>query len=244
MLNKSEVKYIQSLSQKKFRDEEGVYIAEGPKIVEEALSAKGAAVKRIFATEKWATTRNPDTDITLVTEQELQRISLQKTPNQVLALLEKPSGREFIFNKKNFGLALDGIQDPGNMGTIIRTADWFGVKQIVCHPDCADAFSPKVVQATMGSIFRTSLFYTPLEEWMTDNNDLVFYGAALKGVPLKQFSTIQSGVIVIGNESKGIREGVMQKLNEKITIARVGGAESLNAAVAAGIILAHLVRGE
>lgn len=244
MLNKSEVKYIQSLSQKKFRDEEGVYIAEGPKIVEEALEAKDVVVKKLFATEKWAGVNERYRGITLVADYELQKISQLKTPNQVLAVLKKPSYQQFIFDKSGLSLALDGIQDPGNLGTIIRTADWFGVKQVICSTDCADAFSAKVVQAAMGSIFRVQVVYADLEGWMAENRDIAFYGAALNGKPLTQFSKMNAGTIVIGNESKGIREGVMQKVNEKITIARSGGAESLNAAVAAGIILAHLVRSE
>ena len=240
MLTKSEVKYIQSLSQKKFRDQEGIYMAEGPKMVEEALSEGNLIIKRIFATENWATAHKDVGSVTTVAAHELLKISQLKTPNQVLAILEKPIPSDAVFDKSGLSLVLDGIQDPGNLGTIIRTADWFGVKQVVCSPDCADAFASKVVQSTMGSIFRIHIFYRELEEWIQENPDLTFYGAALQGKPLQQIRGVASGAVVIGNESKGIRDAVMQHIHEKITIDKKGKAESLNAAVATGIILAHL----
>lgn len=243
MLNKSEVKYIQSLSQKKFRDEEGVYVAEGPKIVGEALMASRLEVKKVYALQEWLELnvelcKNFDCEV--VAGYELEKISQLKTPNQVLAVLSRPAVEHFAFATDQPGIMLDAIQDPGNLGTIIRIADWFGVYQVICSKDCADAYNPKVVQATMGSIFRVQLLYTDLEAWMDTHKGLAFYGAALNGAPLKKRPAISNGLVVIGNESKGIRPEVMSRLTEKITIEKWGDAESLNAAVATGIILSHL----
>ncbi|GAB3414170.1 TrmH family RNA methyltransferase [Niabella aquatica] len=242
MLNKSEVKYIQSLSQKKFRQEEGIYLIEGPKITGEALASQEVKITKVYALEEWAgnhATSCPDVMLQVVSASDLQRISQLKTPNQVLALAEIPTGH-FRFRQHLLSLALDGIQDPGNLGTIIRIADWFGIEQIICSKDCADAFSPKVVQATMGSIFRVKLLYTDLDGWMAAQPDTCFYGAALNGTPLKKIPPLSHGVIVIGNESKGIRSDIMKRVAQKITIERWGMAESLNAAVATGIILSHV----
>ncbi len=243
MLNKSEVKYIQSLSQKKFRNEERVYIIEGPKIIEEALLSKSLIVKKIYALEEWFATNEqsiPTIASETITLYELQKISQLKTPNQVLAVVEIPAADNFKFDNNNLGLMLDGIQDPGNLGTIIRIADWFGIKQIVCSNDTADAYNAKVVQATMGSIFRVELYYTELAQWMDTCTHLLYYGAALNGKPLSKISKLEKGIIVIGNESKGIRPTIMERLSGTITIEKWGQAESLNAAVATGIILSHL----
>ncbi|RYY18244.1 MAG: RNA methyltransferase, partial [Chitinophagaceae bacterium] len=138
-------------------------------------------------------------------------------------------------------LMLDNIQDPGNLGTIIRCADWFGIRQIVCNTGSADNFSPKVVQSTMASIARVAVYYMDLPEFLVANKGLPVYAAALGGKPLNQYPVADHGILVIGNESKGISPEVMALATDRITIPRRGKAESLNAAVAAGIILSHLV---
>lgn len=243
MLTKTEAKYIQSLSQKKFRDEEGVYIIEGPKIMAEALASIQVKIVKIYALEEWVAAHpkiGTNLIVQVVTEAELHKISQLKTPNQVLAIARQAEISLLSFNENLLSLALDGIQDPGNLGTIIRIADWFGVQQIICSNDCVDCFNIKVVQSTMGSIFRVQLFYTDLKLWINQHPGIVLYGAALNGNPLQGFSKIKKGIIVIGNESQGIREDVMQKITQKITIEKLGEAESLNAAVATGIILSHL----
>lgn len=243
MLSKNEVKYIQSLSQKKFRQQENLFIAEGPKIIEEALNGGLAIVKKIFALKGWKETllRTTDkTEVVTVTEAELERVSQLKTPNSALALIQIPSAKNFQLNRQKLALALDGIQDPGNMGTILRIADWFGITQIICSEDCAEIYNSKVVQASMGSIFRTEVFYTNLTAWLKAQEDSIVYGAALDGVSLSSYNKIEQGILVIGNESKGIRDDVMRHVSQKITIERIGKAESLNAAVATGIILSHL----
>lgn len=243
MLIKSEVKYIQTLFQKKFRDIENCYLIEGPKIVEEALNNPGTVVKKIFAVEEWvkASHAGQNNVATITVEAfELEKISQLKTPNQVVAIVEKPTQPTPPSASSSLLLALDGIQDPGNMGTIIRIADWFGIPAIICSTDSADVYNGKVVQSTMGSIFRVPVFYAGLPEWINNQESATIYGAVLNGTPLKEINAVTKGVLVIGNESKGIRPELETLLTQKITIAKIGQAESLNAAVATGILLSHL----
>jgi TrmH family RNA methyltransferase len=142
--------------------------------------------------------------------------------------------------KGTISLLLDAIQDPGNLGTIIRIADWFGVPSIICSENCADMYNPKVVQSTMGSLGRVNVEYTNIEKWLEKNNGIKAYAAALNGKNVQQVKGVTEGIIVIGNESKGISEAILQRCTEKITIPKTGQAESLNAAVATGIILSHI----
>jgi len=245
MITKLQVKYIQSLGQKKFRDETGVFVAEGPKIINELLAALPALLVSLYATSEWiqanaALIKRIDAiKITEVKGTELERISFLQTPHEALAVFKKPAALPFSFTG-TLSLMLDGIQDPGNMGTIIRTADWFGIRQIVCSNDCADAFAPKVVQATMGSIVRVRLLYTDLMELVATNSGLQMYAAALNGTSINQLGPVREGIVVIGNESKGIHPALMERCQHRITIPGTGHAESLNAAVAAGIILARI----
>lgn len=244
MLSKSEIKYIQSLSQKKFRDIENIYLIEGPKIVEEALNTPGVPVKKLYALPSWIQEHRrllPPSVVTEVSEIELQRISMLKTPNQVVALVEKPWKNIFRVDLHNWVLALDCIQDPGNFGTIIRIADWFGVTQIICSEDCADQYNAKVIQAAMGSTFRVELQYTKLAEFLAALETIPIYAAGLQGVPLRSAGELEKGILVIGNESKGISAAVSKLAGRMITIEKYGNAESLNAAVATGIILSHLI---
>jgi RNA methyltransferase, TrmH family len=243
MLGKSKTKYIQSLGQKKARDEEGLFIAEGPKIIAELLAENRMPVKEIYALQSWADEHASSADginITVITEDELAKISQLSTPNQVVALVEKakepvlkPSGK--------VSLVLDGIQDPGNLGTIIRIGDWFGIDQIICSNDCADQYNPKVVQATMGSLSRIKLQYTDPVSWLSGNKSIPVYAAALDGKDIAGIPVITEGIIIIGNEARGIRPEVMKLATERITIPKKGKAESLNAAVATGIILSKLL---
>ncbi|MBS1656417.1 MAG: RNA methyltransferase, partial [Bacteroidetes bacterium] len=173
--------------------------------------------------------------------EDLERISQLQTPNQVLAVISQFPAVKTIFAKGAITLALDTIQDPGNMGTIIRIADWFGVKQIVCSKDSVDIYNPKVVQATMGSIARVKILYTDILDWIREQNGVRLYATALEGRNIMGMEKINEGIIVIGNESRGIQPGILDLANVKVTIPRTGMAESLNAAVATGIILSHLV---
>jgi TrmH family RNA methyltransferase len=245
MITKLQVKYIQSLGQKKFRDEAGVFVVEGPKIINELLALQPAMLQVLYATRPWLEMHGEMTKsmaagkLVEVTDQELERLSFLQTPHEVLAVFAKPVLSRIHFSGK-LCLMLDGIQDPGNMGTIIRIADWFGITSIVCSPDCADAFAPKAVQSTMGSIVRVQLWYTDLMELVNTTKGLQLYAAALKGENVNSMQAVKEGVIVIGNESKGINSALLNSCQHRITIPRIGHAESLNAAVATGIILSRL----
>lgn len=237
MISKSEVKYIQTLSQKKTRDREVVFIAEGVKVVEEFL-ANNRPYRKIYATGEWIE-ENPGKDAVEVEEFELKKISQFTTPQKVLMIAEKKPQISSLDFANKITLALDGIQDPGNLGTIIRICDWMGVSQIIASEDTADQYNPKVVQASMGSIMRINMMYTDLNVALK-NAEVKIFGTALSGKNIFQIEDLKEGIVVIGNESKGIREPLLSLLNETITIPRKGDAESLNAAVATGIILSQL----
>jgi TrmH family RNA methyltransferase len=242
MISKSRLKYIQSLGQKKHRDDEGVFMAEGPKLVQELLQNTKVELLELYALNEWKqSNQNILTGITIneINETELSRISQLKTPNQVVGVFKqfKKASPEIT---GRISLVLDTVQDPGNLGTIIRTADWFGISQVICSPECADIYNPKVVQATMGSISRVKVFYTELEEWLKQQT-IKIYGALLDGTDIREMRRLKEGLIIIGNESKGIDKNLLPHINERITIPKTGQAESLNAAVATGIILSHLV---
>ncbi|MGG9962410.1 TrmH family RNA methyltransferase [Ferruginibacter sp. SUN106] len=244
MLNKTHTKYIQTLHHKKFRDENGVFIAEGPKVVLELLDSREFVCLQLFAVEEWLISnaktlqQYSGTEIFTVKDFELEKISLLTTANNVLAIFKKKEQRRPAQLKEKITLVLDTIQDPGNLGTIIRTADWFGVENIICSPACADMYNPKVVQSTMGSLARVNIFYTNLQEWLQENETIKKYAAALEGKNIKTLKDTREAIIIIGNEGKGISDAVMSTVDEKITIPKTGEAESLNAAVATGIILA------
>ena len=244
MLVKQKIKYIQTLGQKKFREEEGLFIAEGPKLVKELLEADAASVKEVYALQDWIDENKKSlnkTVIIAISEIELERISQLTTPNKVLAIVQQYETDKIVSAKDNITLVLDDVQDPGNLGTIIRIADWFGVRQIVCSNNSADMYNPKVVQSTMGSIARVKVFYPQLEEWLADQKNINIYAASLDGEDVTTINKIREGIIIIGNESKGISPSILTLAANKITIPRIGEAESLNAAVAAGIILSHIV---
>ncbi len=243
MLVKQKVKYIQTLGQKKFREQEGVFIAEGPKLVKELLEADAASVKEVYGLKDWMDDNQKllnKTVATEISEIELEKISQLTTPNKVVAIVQQYEVPETITTKDQITLVLDNVQDPGNLGTIIRIADWFGIKQIVCSPDSADMYNPKVVQSTMGSIARVKVYYTDLEEWLDVQKEITIYAASLDGDDVRTMEKIKEGIIIIGNESKGISNEIINLATRKITISKKGNAESLNAAVAAGIILSHI----
>jgi TrmH family RNA methyltransferase len=243
MPGKLKAKYIQSLGQKKHRDEEGLFVAEGPKLVAELLGTSRENIQELYAVKEWIKENSHwmKIPVTEVSGSELEKISQLKTPNQVLAVLKKFETGESITVKGKISLVLDTIQDPGNMGTIIRIADWFGVEQIICSEECADIYNPKVVQATMGSIARVKVFYTELEEWLQNQKEISIYAALLEGKDVSKIGVLKEGLIMIGNESKGISDRLLNLVTEKITIPQKGKAESLNAAVATGIILSHVI---
>ena len=243
MVSKSQLKYIQSLGQKKYRDAAEVFVAEGPKLVKELIQSKNVELAQIFALNEWIG-ENKDLlkniNVIAINETELERISQLSTPNKVVALVKKFEPGEPVI-KERLSLVLDAIRDPGNLGTIIRIADWFAIPQIICSPDCADVYNPKVVQATMGSIARVNVYYKDLPSWLKQPPGARIYAAMLEGKDVTKMQAIKEGLIIIGNESTGISTGLLACANEKISIPRKGKSESLNAAVATGIILSHLV---
>lgn len=239
MVTKSELKYIQSLSDKKVRLETGCFIAEGVKMVGEMIAA-GYPLKAVYALDSW---ESPDTslEVTRIEAFELEKMSMLQTPNQVLAVAMMPHKKEVLNLEGPLTIVLDGIQDPGNMGTIIRTADWFGITQIVASEDTVDVYNPKVIGATMGSFMRVSVTYKNLAEWIPTVK-LPVYGALLEGENVFTIKTPQKGLLVIGSEGKGIRENILEFITHPVTIPKIGDAESLNAGIAAGIIVAQLTR--
>ena len=246
MINKTHTKYIQSLHHKKFRDEYGVFIAEGPKVVLELLDSREFVCKQLIALESWLLQNENNLavhggiEIFSVKDFELEKISMLTTAHSVLAIFEQNKAQAPADIKQKLTLVLDNIQDPGNIGTIIRTADWFGVDNIICSQGCADRYNPKVVQSTMGSLARVNVFYTDITDWLQQNTTVKKYAAALDGKNINTLKNTAEGIVIIGNEGRGISESVMELVNEKITIPKIGEAESLNAAVATGIILAMM----
>jgi RNA methyltransferase, TrmH family len=244
MLVKSQVKYIQSLGHKKFRDADGVFVAEGPKIVLEFLQSDNLSLVQCFAMERWLSMNegimNGRKQLFAETnEKELERISFHSTPNQVLAIFTKPV---FKTSQEPEGLTilLDTIQDPGNLGTIIRTADWFAVNRIICSKDTVDAFNPKVVQSAMGSLVRVELQYADLEEFVRTHTGIPVLAGSLEGEDLNEKLFLSKALLLMGNESKGISPVLESLANRHIRIPGKGDAESLNVAVATGILLSRI----
>ena len=248
VLSKSGVKYIQSLYHKKFRDQEGVFVAEGVKMVKEFLQYAADLLHQLYALPEWVENNAmllehfPPEKIFEISNAELQRISSLTTPNQVLAIVQKKPQQPVIPSGKETILMLDDIQDPGNMGTIIRTADWFGINSILCGPGCADMYNAKVLQSTMGSIIRVNIQYTNLTDWHAKHDHIPIYGCTLSGTSVYEFRAAAGCIILIGNESKGIRPELLSRCTAQITIPRLGGAESLNASVATGIVLSAITQ--
>lgn len=254
MLSKNQIKFVNSLKQKKFILEHNLFIAEGTKIVSELLNS-AVVVKQIYATSDFFRNTIIDKHIERfeIKATELDRISALSAPNEVLAVCEIPVHTlEINLLKDKLTLILDDIKDPGNLGTIIRIADWFGIESIICSDETAYAFNPKVVQATMGSIARIKLYYTHLPEFFKEQGLIgkaPVFGALLEGESIYTKQLASNGFIVIGNESKGISENVLSFITDKINIpsfshykSGVGEAESLNAAIATSIICSEFRR--
>ena len=250
MLSKKIVKYIQSLSHKKFRDEEGVFIAEGPKVVSEFLHSSTTPCSLICAEKNWllenaVLLKKVAADAIFETDEHwLKSISLLKTPNKVVGVFKKKVETKKVDLREKISLMLDDLQDPGNMGTIIRIADWFAIENIICSHNCVECYNPKVVQSTMGSLARVNVQYTELPAFIKEHKRPEVYATALSGDSVFAMPPLKEGIILIGNESQGIHEDILQLAGHRITIPRFGQAESLNAAVAGGIILSHLIQGK
>jgi len=250
MLSKNIIKHINALKQNKFRDEFQEFIAEGDKLVTELLSSNFKIIE-IFAVKEWLDIHkiSDNVAITEVTVSELERISGLITPNMVLALVEIPQQQSidtFIFEK--LILVLDEIKDPGNLGTIIRIADWFGISDIVCSKHSVDVYNPKVVQATMGSIARVNIQYVDLSIFLKNiPKDIPIYGTLLNGENIYNQTLSENGIIIIGNESKGISNELLPFITNKLYIPFFAEnsnnkAESLNASIATAIVCAEFKR--
>jgi RNA methyltransferase, TrmH family len=246
MLSKKIVKYIQSLTHKKERRDQACFVAEGQKIVEEFLGEGIFSCELICAEKDWLDNHKsilyniPDMDVHVVDLTDLKRISLLKMPNGVLGVFRKKISYALPEISGKLTLMLDGLQDPGNLGTIIRIADWFGIENLICSESSVDCYNPKVVQSAMGSLGRVNVMYTSLASFIERNPAIPVYAATLDGMSIQKISKFNEGILLIGNESNGIGEELMNKANKRITIPRIGKAESLNAAVATGIILGQL----
>lgn len=249
MLSKNQIKYLHSLRLGKFRELNRVFIAEGVKLVEDLMKSN-FRIQIIYATPAWTDEHQRiiaggEFVIQEVTEEELGKISNLVTPNEVLAVVGYPDAT--IPPPDTFGniiLLLDRIQDPGNLGTIIRTADWFGIGHIFCSPDTVDLYNPKVVQATMGSICRVDVHYTDLRQFLLSlGENWRKYGTISDGENIYKTEPEFPAAIVIGNESKGITDEYLPLLTYRVGIpSRSKGAESLNAAMATGIICSEFCR--
>ena len=251
MISKAKIKYIHSLEQKKHRKAEGAFVAEGHKSVGDLLLA-GHKPLTIVATEEWkAPCPLPSsTELLTVSDEELRKASLLVHPQQVIGIFPTPQDKQLPSAElltKELCLCLDGVQDPGNLGTIIRTADWFGINTIICSNETADAYNPKVVQATMGSIAREHIIYCDLPEYLRSlPDDIPIYGTLLDGKPLYSAPLSSNGIIVMGNEGNGISEEVRGLLTHHLLIPSYPAdnktAESLNVAIATAIICAEFRR--
>jgi len=245
MLSKSQIKSIKALHKSKFRNKEEKFIAEGAKVVDEFMNSNYTIIA-IYGVDEWADNHiNRSLNIIKVSAKELQTISLLKTTNQVLAVVAYPEAVSLNYENNDLCLALDTIQDPGNFGTIIRIADWFGIKKIICSKETADAYNPKVVQATMGAITRVNIEYTDLAQWLTNLPvDVNVYGTLLDGDNMYETNLAKSGIIVVGNEGNGISAEVQKAITHKIKIPSYAESmmESLNVAVATSIVCAEFRR--
>jgi len=251
MLTNQKIKWIKSLEQKKFRKETGCFVVEGEKMVRELLRSPYKTVEIYVTPSLYSEMQLMASKSTLVeeiNESQLGRISQFKTPNQVVAITEIPDQTLKPLLPEGLSIMLDNVQDPGNLGTIIRTAAWFGIEAIYCSPETVDAFNPKVVQATMGSLFVTNLVYCSLDEvvQMAKQQDIPIYGTHLKGENIYRSGLPGKAVIVMGNESKGLSGNLSRQGDRNLYIptfpAGANAAESLNVSVAMGIVCAEFRR--
>jgi TrmH family RNA methyltransferase len=248
MISKAQIKFIQSLSQKKYRKQNCMFIAEGTKIAQELIGSN-ITINKIYATQHWLDkhriffNENLSRIVEVSEERELKQISFLTTPQEVVLLAEIPEEQEATLPiKDKMALGLESIRDPGNMGTIIRLADWYGLKEIFCSADCVDVYSPKVVQATMGSIARVRVHYTELKE-VVRNAGMDVYAAVLGGdINVHGLKQLENAFLLIGNEGQGLSDELLSGSIRTVSIPSFGKAESLNAAIATGILLDNFRR--
>jgi RNA methyltransferase, TrmH family len=245
VLSKQKIKYVQSLKLKKFRDEHQVFVVEGEKMALELISDKSIEIEQIIAIETWIQVHQNAlkphfNKILTATEADLKQISNLTTPNKVFVIVKK-GAPQYLDEKmhQNFALYLDGIQDPGNLGTILRIADWFSIPYIFCSPETVELWNPKVIQSSMGAFLRVHTQEVSFIDLKKRFPDVPVFATVINGdniFDLKKEKNPTQGIIVIGNEGKGVSEAVLKMSDFKISIPGGGGAESLNAAVATGIV--------
>lgn len=242
-MTKQEIQFVRSLADKRSRDEHRLFIAEGDKLISEII-ASGLKIRNIYALEG-----HLPNSAEQVSAKEMERISQLKSAASSLAVIEQPRHKTPATAPDNkLSIALDGVQNPGNLGTIIRLADWFGVEDIFCSEDCADCFNPKVVQATMGAILRVKVHYLPLADFLarTASAGTPIYGTMLDGENIYDAELQRNGVIVMGNEGKGVSDECAKHFSHKLLIPSFPperqGSESLNVAMATGIVCAEFRR--
>lgn len=251
MLSKNQLKNLKRLELKKFRQETGLFVAEGPKVVGDL--SEMTTPQTIIATTDYSGLQDCPCERIIVSDEELRRASFLQHPQQVIGIFRQPvytaEERQTAINlaRKELVLALDGVQDPGNMGTIIRVADWFGIRTIICSHHCADVWNPKVVQATMGSIARVKILYEPLENViLTLGKETPVYGTLLDGNNIYDEELSQHGIIIMGNEGNGISEGIRILVNRRLLIPQYSTgqtrAESLNVAIATAVVCSEFRR--
>jgi RNA methyltransferase, TrmH family len=238
MISKAKIKHLKALQVKKYRKQEQCFVVEGAKSVKELLSAD-FEVRWLAGTDQFLQENErlvKGIEVVTATDQELTAAGSFQSNEGALAVARMKPNTSFALQEDEFALVLDDIRDPGNLGTIIRTADWYGITHIIASEETADFYNPKVLSATMGSFCRVQLFYTSLDSYLVAARKPI-YGTFLEGTDVHELKFMSGGLIVIGNESNGISTGIEKLVSQKITIPRFGKAESLNAAIATGIIL-------
>ncbi len=245
MITKNQIKFIQSLQLKKFRQQHQFFIVEGAKNVLELLNSSYSIVT-IYATSTFHKENIKAFDkqnqiVEIATETELEQMGSFSSNNAAIAIVKTKENRELLAQNE-LVLVLDDIRDPGNLGTIIRIADWYGLKKIVCSENTVDLYNAKVIAATMGSFLRVSVFYTDLVKYFEKQKGVFVGGAFMDGQSIYNIVLPKSGYLLIGNESNGISKDVEVFVNQRITIPKRGGAESLNAGIATGILLDNFFR--
>ncbi|NND63066.1 MAG: RNA methyltransferase [Flavobacteriaceae bacterium] len=238
LISKGQIKTITSLHQKKYRQKLGSFIAEGPKIISDLVES-GLKLQQVFSTQSLPTA---NFDVELMSEKELQKISALKTANSMLAVFEIPIREEI--EESGLIVALDAIRDPGNLGTIIRLCDWFGISHLVCTEDTADCYNPKVVQASMGSIARVNVHYVALKDYLQKTN-LPIFGAFMDGDSVYETILPNVGILVMGNEANGISTEISETIQHRLSIpnfSKNNNAESLNVATATAVLLSEFRR--
>lgn len=248
MISKNKIKFINSLSLKKYRDESGLFIAEGDKLINELVSA-GFSFETLILTEKYSTEyESVSCEKIITTDSEIKKISSRETPTGIIAVCRKKQNQISISNIINKTvIALDGVQDPGNLGTIIRLASWFGIENIICTLNTVDCYNPKVIQSTMGAIAHVDISYTDLCCFIKDarSKGIHIYGTFLDGINIYKSKSLESGIIIFGNEGNGISKEIESLTETKLLIPSFNkseAVESLNVSIAAAIAISEFKR--